>query len=121
LKNYIYPVLVTFIAIAAVIASELLIIVGFLQLPIDITGNFYWLGLLPGHLIIVGLIVLILRGLFAWNRNWYVPLFIIVFSGFYVFYLTSFFNPLETVIQYLASAIPVCLFWFGLRWSKLSH
>jgi hypothetical protein len=120
-KGILFGIVIVVAGLAGVMLSEALIALGFLEYaPYDVTGNLFLGAVLPAYVIVVGLTVLLLGRVFAYNLPLFATLYLLAFGALLVYYLISFFNPLPDIFKYLGCFVAACAFWFTLRWRALN-
>lgn len=114
-KNIGFGLIVIVVALASVVASELLLTSVWLpNAPMAVTSNLFWLGLLPVQLVIVALTTLLLFKVYKHAPAIYLPLYAASFALLHALELNMLNNPMQDIVQYVLAIALACLLWFGL-------
>ena len=116
MKTPLYALLVIFVGVASVAASEVLVVSWLQAVDFDATGAFFWTALLPAQFLLVGLTTLLLFKIYAFKPLLYMPLYLLTYMATHAFELNSFFNPAADIFRYLAAIGVAGLFWFICFW-----
>jgi hypothetical protein len=100
MKTALRILLVFIVALISVAASETAMITWLEVTPWDVTGNLFWLGILPTQVIVIGLATLTLSALYRRNRKVYATLFIAVHVALYTTMLSALANPWPDIATY---------------------
>ena len=104
--------LATFFAgIFSVVASEGLSFIWLDLGPMDLTGNFFMLVVIPAHLIAQGIFVSLGAPLLRKNARLHVGIYAFAALLLYGWFLNFAFNPLSDILVYLASTSVTIAFW----------
>ncbi len=112
MKTTLYIVLILAVALASVIASELLLTrVWLTYAPTAVTSHLFWLGLLPVQFVVVGISMTTLLKILRTNYNIYVPVYALSFALFHSLELNALDNPPLDIGLYAAAILIASAVW----------
>ena len=111
MKTALRILLVLIIAIVSIATAETAMMMWLGATPWDVSGNLFWLGILPSQVIVIGLATLALILLYRRNLKVYASLFIIIHVALYTTLLNSLANPWQDIATYWIGIICANAIW----------